>query len=79
MKMIRRQHEIVVHDQGNRSLSKLSMSENSDVDLFQKADVDDGEVLPSVEDRKAEVNLFSELNRTGKGIGPLNSTLIMKS
>ena len=55
------------------------MSDNSDVNLFQKADVDDGEVLPSVEDRKAEVNLFSELNRTGKGIGPLNSTVIMKS
>ncbi len=73
--MIRREHEIFVHDQGNLSMSDC----NSDVDLFQKAELDDGEVLPSVEDRKAEVNLFSELNKTGKGIGPLNSTLIMKS
>jgi len=77
--MIRRQHEIFVHDQANRSLSKGSISENSDIGLLRKAMMDEGEVLPSVEERKAEVNLFSELNRTGKGIGPLNSTLIMKS
>jgi hypothetical protein len=57
----------------------MSISDASEVNLFKMAEFDDGEVLPSVEDRKAEVNLLSELNRIGIGIGHLNSTLVMQN
>jgi len=40
--------------------------------------MDEGEVLPSAEDRKAEVNSIGEMSGTARGIGHLNSTLVMQ-
>lgn len=79
---MQRDKEIFVFDQNaNRSERSNfpSTESNSNVYSKQPQDFEDAEVIPSVEDRKGEVNLFSELNRTtGMGIGHLNSTLIFK-